>query len=741
MKSIAILFLVVAASLQVLYAQSTDEYGTLLNNGILRDLGNPGSYCATEHNSVLNFDPQGTIEAWVYLTSYNENHSIIYMKSTFSFMIGNSALGHRPFLNINSSSFFSPVGDSVPLNRWVHLAASWQHSGAQTTVTFFVDGLLYGSPITQVHTIANNTDSVTIGGSSILPTSSLHGYIDEVRFWSRARIQNEIARTRFVGIGDAPFSNQSSSLVSNEDYTGLVSSWTFNKDTSVFLDNISGRHLVPRGGVEAAESNITCQPIPYNLAAHFPGNANDYIRVADNNAFDLTAQGTIDGWIYVMQSPNAVIISKGASPAANTFRLLVGGPNNSLTFQIGNFGINGPNMPGNTWNHFAVSWAFSGGNCSIRFFVNGIQYGPAVNPMTMPLNADPLYIGNSQSDNLPFKGYMDELRIWSRALTNDEIKAYTFVSAKQGGSFIQNNLIAHWGLDGDLNNSTGTSGLNGTFNNSLLNKCRFSGYLNENITGPVTNSFIPHCTSLNKLGDNSFPGGFSIRTPDKTLPNNVNTYDTINVPGNVSLSNIEVFLSVNQPNINSSTITLRAPNGTERTLLSGNGGTGGHVLTFFRDGETSLSSFNSPWSYTAAPNQVMGNFGGTNVQGNWILRMNNTSTGNTGKLLGWGIRINNTLTAINEISNNIPGEFMLYQNYPNPFNPETNIRFDIPNDADVKITLFDMLGREVQVIANEFKHAGSYEVKFDASHLSSGTYFYKLTAGSFTDIKKIVLIK
>ncbi len=89
----------------------------------------------------------------------------------------------------------------------------------------------------------------------------------------------------------------------------------------------------------------------------------------------------------------------------------------------------------------------------------------------------------------------------------------------------------------------------------------------------------------------------------------------------------------------------------------------------------------------------------------------------------------------------VPAEFKLHQNYPNPFNPSTNIIFDIPKDSDVKIAVFDMLGREVQVLAIEFKQAGSYEVNFDASGMASGTYFYKLTAGSFTDVKKMILIK
>ncbi|NOS85274.1 MAG: T9SS type A sorting domain-containing protein [Ignavibacteria bacterium] len=89
----------------------------------------------------------------------------------------------------------------------------------------------------------------------------------------------------------------------------------------------------------------------------------------------------------------------------------------------------------------------------------------------------------------------------------------------------------------------------------------------------------------------------------------------------------------------------------------------------------------------------------------------------------------------------MPAEFKLHQNYPNPFNPATNIKFDIPGSGNVKIAVYDMLGRGVKILADEYKEAGSYEINFDASALSSGTYFYKITAGDFSDIKKMVIIK
>ncbi|MEO8511995.1 MAG: SBBP repeat-containing protein [Ignavibacteria bacterium] len=99
------------------------------------------------------------------------------------------------------------------------------------------------------------------------------------------------------------------------------------------------------------------------------------------------------------------------------------------------------------------------------------------------------------------------------------------------------------------------------------------------------------------------------------------------------------------------------------------------------------------------------------------------------------------VVAVNTISNLLPNKNKLYQNYPNPFNPSTGIRFDIPQSAIVKITIYNILGRIVQMLTNEFKTAGSYEINFDASTLASGTYFYKITAGNFTDIRKMVLLK
>ncbi len=98
--------------------------------------------------------------------------------------------------------------------------------------------------------------------------------------------------------------------------------------------------------------------------------------------------------------------------------------------------------------------------------------------------------------------------------------------------------------------------------------------------------------------------------------------------------------------------------------------------------------------------------------------------------------------AISGIEKNlIPFKFSLSQNYPNPFNPVTKIQYDIAKKSDVTLSIYDILGKHIETMVNETKDAGSYIVEYNASALPSGLYFYKLEAGNFSEVKKMVLIK
>lgn len=94
-----------------------------------------------------------------------------------------------------------------------------------------------------------------------------------------------------------------------------------------------------------------------------------------------------------------------------------------------------------------------------------------------------------------------------------------------------------------------------------------------------------------------------------------------------------------------------------------------------------------------------------------------------------------------KISVTHPDRFQLLQNYPNPFNPETKIEYTLPASSHVKLVIYDVLGQEVQTLTDEIQEAGYKSVTFDATRFAGGVYFYRLQAGNFVEVKKMLLTK
>jgi hypothetical protein len=104
------------------------------------------------------------------------------------------------------------------------------------------------------------------------------------------------------------------------------------------------------------------------------------------------------------------------------------------------------------------------------------------------------------------------------------------------------------------------------------------------------------------------------------------------------------------------------------------------------------------------------------------------------------------LTAVSDGAPEVPNRFRLYQNYPNPFNPDTKIKFGLPTQVDVRLTVYDILGREIAILINDQLDAGYHEIIWDGKNrqgkdIASGVYFYRLETESFSDIKKMLLLK
>jgi len=118
-----------------------------------------------------------------------------------------------------------------------------------------------------------------------------------------------------------------------------------------------------------------------------------------------------------------------------------------------------------------------------------------------------------------------------------------------------------------------------------------------------------------------------------------------------------------------------------------------------------------------------------------------------GNFYGLGSGYNFTLirklivTGVASQSGSGPATYSLSQNYPNPFNPTTVISYQLPTAAIVRLVVYDLIGREVAVLVDEMKNAGTYEVRFDGSNLASGVYFYRIQAGDFTKARRLLLLK
>ncbi len=160
------------------------------------------------------------------------------------------------------------------------------------------------------------------------------------------------------------------------------------------------------------------------------------------------------------------------------------------------------------------------------------------------------------------------------------------------------------------------------------------------------------------------------------------------------------------------------------------------------------------WNSTINPGVFVTEDGGNNWAditgslGNTFLRTIEINPFNPDEIYvgtdGGGLwKLNSTTTTVEQITE-IPNDFKLFQNYPNPFNPTTTIAYVIPSgveESKVKLIIYDILGNEIATLLNESKPAGTHEIEFDASTLSSGVYYYQLIVGRHKEVKKMVLMK
>jgi hypothetical protein len=160
------------------------------------------------------------------------------------------------------------------------------------------------------------------------------------------------------------------------------------------------------------------------------------------------------------------------------------------------------------------------------------------------------------------------------------------------------------------------------------------------------------------------------------------------------------------------------------------------------NGVARFNTQTNTWSTlgTGSSNGVSGSVFALAVVGNEVVVGGNfTSAG--GVSANNVARWNSGTSRVEQLSPTAPKTFLLEQNYPNPFNPSTTIRYQLPVASEVKLEVYDVLGKKIATLVNERQSAGSYQVVWNASGLSSGTYFYRLQAGTFVETKKMIMVK
>jgi hypothetical protein len=128
------------------------------------------------------------------------------------------------------------------------------------------------------------------------------------------------------------------------------------------------------------------------------------------------------------------------------------------------------------------------------------------------------------------------------------------------------------------------------------------------------------------------------------------------------------------------------------------------------------------------------------IDSGWVYQVQGTNGDSERVYSEWRVIMPNAITSVSSTAS-VSTEYNLLQNYPNPFNPSTTIKFSVPKSGFVRLTIFDVLGKEIAVLVNEHLPEGDYTIVWDALGHPSGTYYYRINANEYIGTKKLILLK
>ncbi|MEO8664230.1 MAG: LamG-like jellyroll fold domain-containing protein [Ignavibacteria bacterium] len=593
--------------------------------------GTSTSYLAVANNADINLTGDFTMEAWVFPTSVSGTEKGLFAKgpslgASLRYAVKISTTGRITISTNGILRLTSTV--AIAVNTWTHVSATY--NATTNTFAIYLNGALNTSAVVAAASPPSNTDSLYIGvAGGGLPFA---GQLDEVRLWKRALSATEVSQFFRTTIGTASGVNYFSLVLSypfqKNNPGGTVFSlvdWTGNGNTA------KARNVTP---VNIGNTQyVTISPVE---CLFFQGSG-EYVSGASNALVSPSTVMTIEAWVYprsYLGTPS--IVSKNS---ATSYKIGINTTGKLQYFPKGGAAVlDGKGViPQQRWSH--VTAQYDGVTTSL--YINGVL-DTSTTSITGPIgvNTDSLFIGCDVTGGIAtkfFNGWIDEVRICNYMKTQQQIQDFMFRSIDSTNQPNPAMTNVSYNFDGLLSDN-GDGGPRLYFGDSA----RFSeigGVANQPI-GPMLRDDA-----------NNFIGSYIIKSSFKRVPltgGTGTTDDSIDIPFNININDINVFVAINHTDETNLDVSLIAPNG-ESVVLSNDGITAGaydHLITIFD--EQAVNSVNTTSYTTFSPRirpegSFISTFGGDQTQGVWRLRVTDDGgAADTGRIYAWGIQFNNS---------------------------------------------------------------------------------------------------
>ena len=706
-------------------------------------------YVSIADNSSLHLSNTITIEAWVYPTNLDGRRSIYSTRRNdeagcYQLEIGNgsgSSGSNRVAVSGQGTWVAQTNDNAISPNVWTHIVYTRSGSGAGTH-KIYVNGVEQTLISDDAYSFVDNSSIKMIGVGTSL-SWYFAGQIDEVRIWNDVRTQSEIA------------GNMCMTLKGNE--TGLAGYWRFDQVAGTLAPDLTDNYndgtltnMADDDWISASEFNTWVglngsnywndNDINWSLGNIPTSSENVGIPNADPSGFAFT--------LYVINT-NAICktlsISSGATLQLYDRALTVSG--NVLS--VGTL----------TGNSASEQIIFSGGSSVHNIFASSslslydvelndaygakllsnctISHGLILTSGDLDLNSYNITLGSNaaltETAGNTVKGTSGKISI------TKNIGVPTNANVGGLGAVITSNA----NLGSTIIERT-HSAASGAGNQGILRKYKIQPATNSGLA--ATLKFYYDESELNSISESNLS---LFKSSDGTDNSWNNVGGTVTAASNfVELTGINDFSYWTLGDVNNA-LPVELNSFTAKAVDSKvtlNWRTATEVNNYGFEIERTVGS---PQSSVGSQSQntwekigfIQGH-GNSNSQKDYSFTDENPSDG----LVNYRLKqIDNDgnfkYSSIVEVTS-LPTKYSLGQNYPNPFNPSTTISYQLPVAAGhVSLKVYDVLGREVATLVNEQKAPGNYEVKFDGSKLASGVYIYRIEAGKFSDLKKLLLIK